>query len=118
MEHGPFELQILPLRRLNPTPQHLRDTPRLRYASARNEWLIRIKDFADRTDAGLAEVGWELIEKLARCFEIVRVNPQPRIDKWSDEPGPDGPLMIGRIARPQVAVVLRLVVGVIRRQAA
>ena len=36
---------------------------------------------------------------------------QPGVDERADQPGPDRPLVIGGVARAQVAVVLRLVVG-------
>ena len=51
-------------------------------------------------------------QESARCFVVVGIDAQPCIDKGSDEPGPDGALVVGRIAGPQVAVVLRFEIRV------
>ena len=44
------------------------------------------------------------------------MNFEPRVDEWPDEPAPDGPLMISRIACPQIAVIGRFVIGMPRRK--
>src|ERR1043165_8796099 len=46
------------------------------------------------------------------------MDSEPGVNKRADEPGPDGALMIGRVARLQVAVVGRLELRVVRRERA
>ena len=43
---------------------------------------------------------------------------EPGVDERADQPGPHRALVIGRVARAQVAVVVRLVVGIARRERA
>src|SRR6266404_2085642 len=71
-------------RGLHPTPKYLGDTPRLCDASARNERRLGIEHLTDRTNASVAEMSLEPLEKCARSIEIVRIDAQPRIDKRSD----------------------------------
>src|SRR5262249_13422910 len=41
---------------------------------------------------------------------------EPGVEERTDEPGPHGSLVVGGIARTQIAIVLRFVVGMTRRQ--
>ena len=50
-------------------------------------------------------------QQLVRLLPFLRMQLQPRIDVRADQPGPHGSLVIGRVAGPQIAVVLVLVVG-------
>ena len=49
--------------------------------------------------------------KPRRLGELFRVEFQQRVDVRPDQPGPHGALMVSGVARAQVAVVFRLVVG-------
>ena len=49
---------------------------------------------------------------------FVRMKFQPGIDKRPDQPGPDRSLMIGGVARLQVAMVILFVIGIVRRKRA
>src|SRR5437870_370401 len=84
--------------RLYPTPQYFCDAPCLRDTSAREEGIVGIEDFADRSDAGLGEVRGKAIQEFASAREIIRVNAQPCIDERTDQPCPNRALVIGRIA--------------------
>ena len=63
-----------------------------------------------------------MIEAAAeRCRSLgtaVGKDTQPGIHEGANQPRPDGSLVIGGVARPDVAVVARLKVGVIGRQRA
>src|SRR5205085_11970926 len=39
-------------------------------------------------------------------------------DEWTDQPGPDGALMVGRVARAQIAVILCFVIRMAGSKAA
>ena len=58
----------------------------------------------------------EAAEAAARTRRVSRIHLQPRIDERADEPAPHGALVIRRVARAQIAVVLRLVVTMTGRQ--
>ena len=80
----------------------------------RSAW---VEDLADRPDAGLAEV----VAKpsiSARCRRCRPGDLEPGVDEGPDQPGPHRALVVGGVARAQVAVVGRLVVGVPGRQRA
>lgn len=96
--------------------QHFRDAPRLRGAAAPVVGRFGVEDFADRSDAGVAEVGFEAVEKMESAVVVAGMHFQPGIDERSDEPGPHRSLVVRRIARPQIAVVRRLVVGMVLGQ--
>src|ERR1700722_5841743 len=51
-----------------------------------------------------------------RSRTVFGMNLEPGIHKRSDQPSPDGPLMIGRVPGAQVAIVLRLEIGMIGRK--
>src|SRR6266511_741882 len=97
----------------DPAPQHFCDAPGLGHASTGREGGLRIEDLADRAEARLAQVRDQTLEKAASTRTIPRMDAEPRLDEGSEEPGPYRPLMIGRIARPQVAVIPRLVIRII-----
>src|SRR5262245_39237232 len=102
--------------RLDPASQELRHAPGLGTAAPRRKGHFGIEDFADRPETRLVQMSRQSIEKPSRGRHVVRIGFDPGIDKWTDEPGPYGPLMIGRVARPQIAVVRRLVVRIAGRQ--
>src|SRR5204862_273520 len=83
----------------------------LRDAAARRVRLLGVEDLADGADARLRLMMLEARQHLTRAREVTRIHTQIGIDVRADEPRPDGALVIGRVARPQVAVVLRLVVA-------
>ena len=53
----------------------------------------------------------EAVEQPPRAGAVVGMHLQPGVDERADQPGPDGALVIGGVARAQVAVVARLVVA-------
>src|SRR6185503_10190681 len=89
---------LLNRRRLHPGPEHLSHTPPLGDAASRRERRFRIEDFADRPYARLIQVLSESRKKFAGFLRIVRMNFQPRINEWPDQPRPNRSLMISRIA--------------------
>src|SRR5262249_11313690 len=76
------------------------------------------EDLADGTDAGLAEMIGKAVEHLGGAAAILRMRAQPRVHEWANQPGPNRALMIGGIAGPKIAIVLRLEVRASRRQRA
>ena len=48
--------------------------------------------------------------EFAALLATIGVDAQPGIRERSDQPGPDRPLMIGSVARTQVAVILRFII--------
>ena len=44
-------------------------------------------------------------------LEPIGVDAAPRVDKWPDQPWPDGPLVIRQISRAQIAEIVWLIVG-------
>src|SRR5438132_8530458 len=98
---------------LHPASQHLGNAPRLSYTSARQEWRLGIKDLADRPDARFIEVRQKSFEKTARSHAIIRIDFQPCINKWGNEPAPDCALMICRVARSKITVISRLVIRMV-----
>ena len=53
----------------------------------------------------------------AACL-LVGIGPEPGVDERADQPGPHRPLVIGRVARPQIAEIARFVVRLAGRQRA
>lgn len=86
-------------------------TPRLRHAASRCERRLGIEDFADRADAGLAELGAEALQKLHGSLWLVGMDAQPRVDERADQPAPHRALVIRGVARAEIAVVGGLVIG-------
>src|SRR4051794_14264571 len=103
-------------RRLYENAKHLGDAPCLRDAAARRERRLGVEDLADRADRGLAEMRLEPGQEAAGRFLLVGIGPHPGVDKRADQPGPHRPLVIGRVAGPQIAEIARLVVRLAWRQ--
>ena len=99
-------------RRLNPATQHFGHAPCLGHAAAGSVRRLGVEDFADGADACLIKLVQKALQELARAGEILAVQLEPRIHIGSDQPRPNGALVIRRIARPQVAIILRLVIRV------
>src|SRR5262249_31377799 len=76
---------------------------------------VGVEDLANRADARVVQVIDKALQQRPRRRRIVRVQLQPGVDVGANEPCPDRSLMIRGVASPQVAVVLRLVVGMVRR---
>ena len=102
----------------DPRSQHFRHRPRLRDAAARRERLLGVEDLAERSDARLVQVRAEAVEARARARLVVRLHPQPGVDERTHQPPPHRALVIGGVARAEVAVVLRLVVAMTGRERA
>src|SRR5919198_3409747 len=96
--------------------QQLGYAPRLRDAAARREWRLGIEHLADRSDARIVHVREETVDTLLDGLEVVGMDLQPGVDERTDEPSPDRALVIGRVARAQIAEVARLVVGIAGRE--
>src|SRR5437763_7997138 len=60
----------------------------------------------------------EPIEESPRPRFVLRMHFEPRVDPRPDEPRPYRALMVRRVARPEIAEVLLLIVRMIRRQRA
>ena len=71
-----------------------------------------VEDLAERADARFVQVRREAFETAPRARLVVRMDLEPGIDERADQPAPDRALVVGGVARAQVAVVLRLVVAV------
>src|SRR5256714_6243189 len=100
------------------TAQDLSHAPRLRDASTRCVRWLGIENLCNRADPKLWKMRHQPLQKLSRARPVVRVQLQPRINPGPDEPGPHCALMIGGVARPEIAAVSRLEVGVTRGQGA
>ena len=91
--------------RLHPSAQHLGDAPGLGDAAARRERRLGVEDLADRADARLARGA--CAKPSRNCRAPARSSGwtlQPGVDERADQPGPDRPLVVGGVARAQVAV--------------
>src|SRR5262245_16582933 len=108
----------LGFRGLHPAAQDLRDAPRLRDASSRRVWIDGVEDLADGTDARLVEVRDEAVEESASAGAVFRVHLEPGIDEGTDEPRPDGALMVRGVPCPEIAVIGRLEIGMVQRERA
>src|SRR5690349_4651874 len=98
-------------------PQRLADRPRLKWAPARRERRLGVRDLRDVSQSRLIETENQRVEKAtARCSPRcgrVTVHPQPRIDERSEEPGPGGALVIGGVAGGLVSRIARMIVGIV-----
>src|SRR5262249_59333711 len=106
----------LPRLSLEPRPQYLRNAPRLRDAATRREWVLRIENFADRSDAVLRQMMLEAGKAFARPREITRRDPQIRVNLRTRQPGPHRSLMVGGDPNAQNAVLLRFEVTMSRSE--
>src|SRR5262245_35870897 len=80
-------------------------------------WL-GIEDLAHRADAGAREVLAEALDDGHELLGPIRIHTAPSIEEWPDQPWPDGPLVVRDVARSEIAEVLRLIIGVPRRERA
>ncbi len=103
---------------LRPGAQHFGNTPGLRNAAAGVVRLSGIEHFADRADPRFAQMFWKPREKFTRRGSIVRMDFQPRVDERPDQPRPNRALMVGAIARAQIASVNRFVFRIVWRERA
>src|SRR4051794_9596196 len=86
--------------------QHFGHAPGLRDAATRRVRRLGIEDLADRTETGLAQMRLEAAERLPCALPVTREHFEPGIDERPSQPSPDGALVIGCIARAQVAKVV------------
>src|SRR4051794_10499178 len=56
------------------------------------------------------------LQQSAAACSVFRIYFQPGVNKGSDQPRPDRPLVIGGIARAQIAEILGFVIGMAWRQ--
>jgi hypothetical protein len=89
--------------------QHFGDAPRLRDTAARRIRRLGVEDLADRSGARIAQMDGVGLHEIVRGAAGGGVDLEPRVDIRTDEPRPDGALMVGGVAGAEVAVVLRLV---------
>jgi hypothetical protein len=82
----------------NPAPENLGYTPCLGDASPGFEGGIAVENFADRADGRFVQMLAKAFEQAARSLAIRRINFEPGVYKRSNEPGPDGALMISGVA--------------------
>src|SRR5215212_3013712 len=83
-------------------PQHFGDAPRLRRASDGPVREVGLEDFADLADAGVAlhvldqrpQPGAGLLHRLGGAVVDLEVS----VEEAADEPGPDGAVVVGRVA--------------------
>ena len=81
----------------HPGAQHFRYAPGLRDAAAGIMRFAGVEHFADGADAVVVEMLGETLEKFSR-FGFIRMNFQPSVDEWPDQPCPNGALMISAVA--------------------
>src|SRR5579883_1064121 len=82
--------------------QHLGNAPRLGATSTRRVGRFRVKDLADTADARADQMLSETQSHRLQFVELVGINATPSVDKWSDQPRPDGTLVIRKISRPYI----------------
>ena len=103
---------------VQPCAQNFGDAPCLRDAAARGERRFRVENLVDGSDAALVQVVAETVQATARPGAVLRIYFEPGVDERPNEPGPDGALVVGRIARTQVAEVFRFIIRMAGRQCA
>src|SRR5262249_19701483 len=60
-------------------------------------------------DTLVVSIGQDPLEE-APCGRAIRIDLEPRVNEWTDQPRPHGALMIGAVAGASVAIVARLIV--------
>src|SRR5438067_11004693 len=93
--------------------QDFPDAPRLRDAADRAVGRLRLEDFADGAESGLADVGPEWFEQPAN-HRAIAIDAQVGIEERSEEPRPDQSLVISGVAgalAPTVGRLIALVIG-------
>src|SRR5438477_7742883 len=106
------------LGRFCPRSQDFRDTPGLSDAAPGHMRLARIKNFADRSNAVIAQVHRERFKKFSSGRTIMRINFQPSVDEGPDQPGPNRTLMISAVARSEIATVNWFIIWIVGRERA
>src|SRR4051812_45556142 len=104
------------LTRLHPAAQHFRHAPGLRDATPGMVRLAGVKYFADRADAIFVHAFGKSLQELAGLPVLAGMDLEPGIDERPDQPRPDRSLVVGAIARPQVAGIKRFVIRMFRRE--
>ena len=80
---------------------------------------IAIEDLRHRADAGFPEMHPEAGQHGATAFlGVVTAEASQRRQVRTDQPRPDGPLMVGGVARQGATAVVPLIGRILRRQAA
>src|SRR5260370_28953724 len=98
-----------------PRLDHASDGPGLGGRTAREVRRLGFEDFADGAEPGIEQVIPHGAETVQRHIGIA-VHAEFRQRVMAEQPGPDRPLMIGAVAVPRVASIMRLVVGVAGRK--
>src|SRR5262249_21000313 len=101
-------------RHLDPCAQQLSDAPSLSDTTTRGERWIGVEYLTHRSDARFVEMGDEAFDHPLGGSLVIRIYLQPRIDEWTDQPCPHGPLVVGCVASAKIAVIPRLEIGIIR----
>src|SRR5262245_6282157 len=94
--------------------QHFRYAPGLGNTSSCSIRSFGVEDLADRPDAGFRQVLLEPVQELTCALAVLRIGLQPGVHEGANQPRPDGTLVIGRVPRPEIPVVLRLVIAMSR----
>jgi hypothetical protein len=81
---------------------------------------VGVRDFGDVTYAGLTKMCFEGREEagvgLGAGVRAVSAHAQPRFDERAEEPRPRGALMVSTVAGTHVAVVVRTIARLERRE--
>src|SRR5262245_20959908 len=93
---------------LGPYAEHLGHAPCLGDAPAGGVGTLGVEHLADRPDARLVQMLDEPVERAPRLVDAVRIHLQPAVDVRAHEPAPYRALMVGGVARAEVAEVPRL----------
>ncbi len=94
-----------------PASQLLGHAPGLRDAAARRVGRLGVEDLRDGPHPEVVEVAGEPGEKAARADAVVGMHLEPGVHPRANEPPPHRALVVGCVARSQVAVVPGLVLG-------
>src|SRR4029077_16505710 len=66
----------------------------------------------------IAQVHRERFKKFSSGRTIMRMNFQPSVDEWPDQPGPNRTLMISAVARSEIATVNWFIIWIVGREGA
>src|SRR6267142_3253628 len=98
--------------------QHFANGPRLKRTTSGSVRRFGVGNFRNVTHAGFIKMTEEWREKLfagfASRFGGVPMDAHPGLHKWSDQPGPDGALMIRTVALHDPAFIMRCISGFAR----
>lgn len=112
----PFSLLPWETAGFGPAAQNLSHAPCLGNTTPWYKRLCRIANFAYRTYASFIEMSNKPFQGCSYGFPAIRIQGEIRIDKRSDQPWPDGTLMVRGIPRAQIAEIFGFVIGMIRGQ--